>query len=74
MKRTNEYKVVRGFDDDSYDFGHRFMLINNVLIDTKSKSISVVPLSDEELKELKQKLEIAVLTDSTICFEVDNYK
>lgn len=69
MKQTKENKVVRGFDDDSYDFGNRFMLINNILIDTKQKAITVVPLSDEELQELKEKLEFAVRTNSTIRFD-----
>ena len=69
MEQTKEYNVYRGFEQGSYSIGNRYMLINNTLIDTRTKTINVVPLTDEELQELVDKLEFAVNTNSTIKFE-----
>ena len=63
------YELEKIIEEDSYDFGNRFMLFNDTLIDTKTKSITIIPLTEQELKELKEKLEFAVLTNSTIKFE-----
>lgn len=72
MKQTNEYKVYNGFEKGSYNIGSRYMLINDCLIDVKKRTITVVPMSNEELNKLKDKLEYAVENNLTILME-DNY-